>query len=47
MLERFKADRYCEGLCLGVERLGEQLRAHSPLGTDDRNELSDDVSIGR
>ena len=47
MLEQFKADRYCEGLCMGVERLGEQLRAHFPRDTNDRNELSDDVSIGR
>lgn len=47
ILEQFKADRYCEGLCMGVERLGEQLRAHFPRMNDDRNELSDDVSIGR
>lgn len=47
ILERFKAERYCEGLCMGVERLGEQLRAHFPRANDDRNELSDEVSIGR
>jgi uncharacterized membrane protein len=47
ILEQFKAGRYCEGLCMGVERLGEQLRAHFPRANDDRNELSDEVSIGR
>jgi uncharacterized membrane protein len=47
MLEQFKAGRYCEGLCMGVERLGEQLRTHFPRANDDRNELSDEVSIGR
>ncbi len=47
LLEQFKAGRYAEGLCMGVERLGEQLRAHFPRETDDRNELSDEVSIGR
>lgn len=47
ILERFKAERYSEGLCMGVERLGEQLRAHFPRANDDRNELSDEVSISR
>lgn len=47
ILEQFKADRYVEGLCMGVERLGEQLRAHFPRMHDDRNELADEVSIGR
>ena len=46
ILEQFKADRYCAGLCMGVERLGEQLVAHFPRASDDRNELSDEVSIG-
>ncbi len=47
ILEQFKADRFREGLCMGVERLGEQLRAHFPRMNDDRNELSNEVSIGR
>ena len=47
VLEQFKAERYCEGLCLGVERLGEQLQAHFPRMSDDRNELNDEVSIRR
>jgi len=47
ILEQFKAEHYCEGLCAGVERLGEQLRTHFPRMRDDRNELSDEVSINR
>ncbi len=47
ILEQFRAERYTEGLCMGVERLGEQLSAHFPRVTDDHNELSDEVSIGR
>lgn len=47
ILHQFKAERYCDGLCSGVERLGEQLRAHFPRAKDDRNELNDEVSIGR
>jgi uncharacterized membrane protein len=47
ILQKFKAERHCDGLCLGVERLGEQLRTHFPRMRDDRNELSDEVSISR
>lgn len=47
MLEQFKAGCYAEGLCVGVERLGAQLAQHFPREGDDRNELTDEVSIGR
>ncbi len=47
ILEDFKQDRFCEGLCTGVERLGEQLREHFPFQREDVNELSDDVSFGK
>lgn len=47
ILDQFKQDRFCEGLCAGVERLGEQLREHFPFQRDDLNELSDDVSFGK
>lgn len=47
ILEQFKQDRFCEGLCAGVERLGEQLSAHFPYQREDVNELSDDVSFGK
>ena len=47
ILEQFRAGRFTEGLLRGVERLGEQLSAHFPRKSDDRNELSDEVSFGR
>ena len=47
ILEHFKSDHFCDGLCMGVERLGEQLREHFPYERDDVNELSDDVSFGK
>lgn len=47
IVEHFKQDRFGDGLCAGVERLGEQLREHFPYQRDDVNELSDDVSFGK
>ncbi len=47
MLQEFKKGQYCDGLCLGVERLGEQMRAHFPYERGDKNELSDDISYGK
>lgn len=47
ILGKFKEDRFCEGLCAGVERLGEQLREHFPYRHDDVDELSDEVSLGK
>jgi uncharacterized membrane protein len=47
ILEQFKAERFCEGLCMGVERLGQQMHAHFPREANDRNELSDDISFGK
>ncbi len=47
ILVHFKQDRFGDGLCAGVERLGEQLREHFPYQRDDVNELSDDVSFGK
>jgi uncharacterized membrane protein len=47
VLSHFREGRYCDGLCAGVERIGEQLREHFPYERDDMNELDDDVSLGR
>ncbi len=46
VLGHFRQDRFCEGLCKGVEMLGQKLQVHFPYRSDDRNELSDDVSFG-
>jgi uncharacterized membrane protein len=47
LLEHFRAGRHADGLVAAVERMGAQLQHHFPRRTDDRNELSDEVSIGR
>lgn len=47
VLGHFKQDRFCEGLCAGVEAIGEQLRAHFPYERGDVNELNDEVSFGK
>ena len=47
VLSDFREGRFCDGLCAGVERIGEQLREHFPYQRDDVNELDDDVSFGR
>ena len=47
VLGHFKQDHFCEGLCAGVEAIGEQLRKFFPYQREDVNELSDDVSFGK
>lgn len=47
VLGHFKEDRFCEGLCAGVEAIGEQLRTHFPYERGDVNELNDEVSFGK
>lgn len=47
MLTHFKEDKFAEGLVMGIEMAGEQLKAHFPYQSDDINELSDDISFGK
>ena len=47
MLERFKEDRFADGLSEGILMAGEQLKKHFPYQTDDVNELSDEISFGK
>lgn len=47
ILEQFRAGRPAEGLCMGVERITDQLAQYFPRQTDDRNELSDEITFGR
>lgn len=47
VLGHFRQDRFCDGLCAGVQLLGEKLRVHFPHRSGDKNELSDDVSFGQ
>ncbi len=44
MQAQFREGKLCEGICLGVREIGEKLKIHFPVETDDRNELPDSIS---
>lgn len=41
---QFKQGNFKDGLVNGITRAGEQLRTYFPWDSDDRNELSDEIS---
>ena len=45
MLEAFRARQVGEGLCRGIERIGEKLAAFFPRDEADINEIRDDVAF--
>lgn len=45
MTGHFKKAEFTEGLVSGIEATGKKLKAHFPFKTDDRNELSDEISF--
>ena len=45
--EKFKRDRFVEGICDAITRIGEKLKAHFPYDKDDINELPNDISYGK
>jgi uncharacterized membrane protein len=47
MVKHFKAGDLCQGLVEGVLCAGERLKEFFPYQSDDRNELSDDISFGK
>lgn len=47
ILAKFKAGKITEGLVEGILMAGEQLKSHFPHQSDDKNELSDDISFGK
>ena len=42
----FSNNRFAEGLCLGINEAGIQLKKHFPYSSGDINELPDDISFG-
>lgn len=42
----FSQEQYTEGLCAGINEAGKQLKKYFPYQSDDKNELSDDISFG-
>ena len=45
MVAKFKEGRYTEGLSEGIKMAGKQLKTHFPYQANDKNELSDDISV--
>jgi uncharacterized membrane protein len=45
MITHLRAERPRDGLLAAVREVGEALRRHFPRASDDRNELSDEVSF--
>ncbi|MDX5320166.1 MAG: TPM domain-containing protein, partial [Bacteroidota bacterium] len=46
MTSAFKSGNYAAGLSDGIQMAGEQLKAHFPYLSNDKNELSDEISYG-
>ncbi|MCB0430957.1 MAG: TPM domain-containing protein [Flavobacteriales bacterium] len=46
LVSRFRENKYGEGLAEGIRMAGEQLKSHFPLRSDDKNELTDEISYG-
>ena len=45
MLEQFKQEKFTEGLCLGIEMTGVELKKYFPHLANDKNELSNEVTF--
>ncbi|HUP65254.1 MAG TPA: TPM domain-containing protein [Thermoanaerobaculia bacterium] len=47
LVEHFRKSEFTEGVVQAIEEVGSQLAAHFPhAGKSDRNELSDEISVG-
>jgi len=47
LLNRFKENKFTEGLSEGIILAGKQLQTHFPYRKDDVNELSDEISFDK
>jgi len=47
MVNNFKESRFTDGLSEGIIMAGNQLKAHFPYQTDDKNELPDEISFDK
>ena len=42
----FRKGKYADGLSKGIQKTGEKLKAEFPYQSDDKNELSNEISFG-
>ncbi|MBN1118939.1 MAG: TPM domain-containing protein [Bacteroidales bacterium] len=47
LILHFKESNFTEGLSKGIRMSGEALKQHFPYKTDDKNELTDEISFGK
>ncbi len=47
VLEKFKEEKFTEGLCEGIFMTGLELKKYFPYSDSDKNELSDEITFGR
>ena len=47
LMKNFREGRFTEGLAEGIIMAGKQLKTHFPYQSDDKNELSDDISFDK
>jgi uncharacterized membrane protein len=45
MMDHFRENQFTEGLIEAITVTGKQLKSHFPYQTDDKNELSDEISF--
>lgn len=46
MIPLFKDDKMVDGLTMGIEKAGIELKKYFPYQSDDKNELDDEISFG-
>jgi len=46
MQEKFKQEKFTEGLCEGIKMTGTELKKYFPYSTTDKDELSNEVTFG-
>lgn len=47
MLNSFRNNEFTNGIAEAIHMAGKQLKSHFPYQSDDKNELSDEISFGR
>ena len=47
MISHFSKGEFAQGIIIGIDKTGEQLKHYFPWQTDDTNELSDEISYGK
>lgn len=44
LIHYFKQEQYVDGICIVIEHIGTKLKAFFPYNTDDKDELSNEIS---